>query len=230
MQSTQFSPCAELRELLLPAYAPCTHFEGVCKGLASWAPANGHVPRGFVGALGSLDEIELVLVAAEPGNPLLGETYKGTDPADFLDRCAKKAYRDFDQAYRDSDRNKDFHRNIRRWILDKCFPNLDFSHQMRRTWITESYLCSAQVEGGNVRAVSWRTCARNYLLPQLWLLKDRTIVALGQKAQQRMQGFDGPFLRMPAAGPPEGNKFSTRESWKAIPQYLRGSDPTPRPG
>jgi uracil-DNA glycosylase len=104
---------------------------------------------------------------------------------------------------------------------------------MRRTWITESYLCSAPVEGRNVRAASWRTCARNYLLPQLELLKDRAIVALGKtKAQPRIEALalDIPFLRMPAAGPPEGNKSSARESWKAICQYLRGSDRTPPPG
>jgi len=80
MQSTEFSPCAELRELLLPAYAPCTHFGGACKGVAKWDTGKGYAPRGFVGALGSLDEVELVLVAAEPGDPLPGETHEGPSP------------------------------------------------------------------------------------------------------------------------------------------------------
>jgi hypothetical protein len=129
MQSGRFSPCAELRELFLPAYAPCTHFCGACKGAARWDPGKGHVPRGFVGALGLLQELELVLVAAEPGNPLPGEQYEGADPGDYLDQCAEKAYRIFDQ------RRDQYHRNIR-GILDACFPDLAFSHQMRRTWIT----------------------------------------------------------------------------------------------
>jgi len=91
MQPTRFSPCAELRELLLPAYAPCRHFDGNCHCVARWDPGKGHVPRGFVGALGSLDEVKLVLVAAEPGDPLPGETYERADPADLLDRCAEEA-------------------------------------------------------------------------------------------------------------------------------------------
>jgi hypothetical protein len=150
---------------LLPAYAPCPNFGGACAGVARWCPGKGHVPRGFLGALGCLDEIELVLVAAEPGNPLEGETYEGTDPDDFLDRCAEEAYRDFDQAFRDSDRNKDFHRNIRRWILDKCFPNLDFYHQDAedvdnrvlplRQWRAETYV---RRPGGRARAT---TCFRS---------------------------------------------------------------------
>jgi hypothetical protein len=223
MQSSRFSPCAELRELLLPAYAPCTHFGGACAGVARWEPEKGHVPRGFFGALGFLDEVELVLVAAEPGDPLSGETHEGTDPADFLDKCAEKVYGMFDPPA------TLFHRNIRT-ILDACFPKFDFSQQMRRTWITDAYLCSAPEEGGSVRAASWRTCSRNYLLPQLRLLRDRKIVALGRKAEQRMRGFDGPFLYAGAVAPPGCNRPDVRESWTRIPQYLRGSDPAPRPG
>jgi hypothetical protein len=35
------------------------------------------VPRGFRGASGTLEEIELVLVFAEPGDPHSGETHRG---------------------------------------------------------------------------------------------------------------------------------------------------------
>jgi hypothetical protein len=55
------------------------------------------------------------------------------------------------------------------------------ARQLRKTWITEAYLCSARVEGGHVRALSERTCAHDYLLRQLRLLRDRAIVALGGK-------------------------------------------------
>ena len=189
MESTRYSPCVELRELLLPAYAPCAHFGGACAGSARWQPEKGHVPRGFVGALGSVDEVELVLVAAEPGDPLPGESYEGSDPIDFLERCAEEAYRDFEGMA------NPFHRNIRS-ILDECFPGLDFLHQMRRTWITDAYLCSAPVEAGNVPAASWKTCARSYLLPQLRLLEDRAIVALGRKASNACEASTAPNSSM----------------------------------
>jgi hypothetical protein len=224
MQPTRFSPCPELRELLLRAYEPCIHFDGACKRVATWKPERGHVPRGFLGALGSLDEVALVLVAAEPGDPLFGETYGGPDPADFLERCVEEAYRDFDQMA------NPFHREIRR-ILDECFPNLDFSQQMRRTWITDAYLCSARVEGGHVPAVSWRTCARDYLLPQLRLLKDRAIVALGGKAKDRMADtgeFDGRFLHV--HHPSARDRSRARETWREIPPYLHEKRPRARPG
>jgi hypothetical protein len=224
MPLTRFLPCPELRELLLHAYAPCRHFTGACEGVARWEPATGFVPRGFLGALGSLDEVELVLVAAEPGDPLPGETYDGTDPAEFLEQCAERVYRIFAQ------RHDLFHRNIRS-ILDLCFPDLDFCQQLRRTWITESYLCSAPVEGRHVPVASSRTCAHDYLLPQLELLKDRAIVALGKtKAQPRMQALGIRFLPASSAARPEGNKPKARESWTKIPQHLRETEQLRRPG
>ena len=213
MQPTR-TPCAELRDKLLRAYAPCPHFCDTCKGIAKWEPREGYAPRGFVGALGSLDEVDLVLVAAEPGEPFPRETYDETDP-DFVDRCAEQAYGAF------AGKARRFHENIR-WILDQCFPDLDFPHQMCKTWITDAYLCSAPTVTGDVPARSWRTCAGDYLHPQLEPLKDRAIVALGEKAETRIgRAFE--VLRVSAAGRPEGNKPRARESWKKIPPYLEAS-------
>ena len=64
----------EMLEVLAPAYTPCRHFSGQCKSMR-WNPSNGHVPRGFCGADGDLSEIELILVTAEPGDPLAHEDY-----------------------------------------------------------------------------------------------------------------------------------------------------------
>lgn|SRR6266498_643166 len=55
-----------LIQSLLPAHAPCVHFSGACAEIMRWKPAQGHVPRGFCGATGNLEEVELVLVTAEP--------------------------------------------------------------------------------------------------------------------------------------------------------------------
>ena len=139
----------------------------------------------------------------------------------------RRPNRDFERAV------NPFHRNIR-WILDLCFPDIDFSQQMRRTWITESYLCSARVESGPIPARSWRTCARDYLLPQLKLLEDRAIVALGWKARERIRAlqrkrtFGGSFLEAKAASP--RGLAAARRSWMRIPNYLSERDSTPRPG
>lgn len=69
----------ELVEILQPAYAPCPGFRRRCRGTARWKPELGHVPRGFVGALGAVDEVKVVILVAEPGNPLAGESYRGTN-------------------------------------------------------------------------------------------------------------------------------------------------------
>ena len=64
-----YTPNKALSSILRPAFKPCAGFDGACKDVAQWKPERGHVPRGFVGALGSTDEVEVVLLIAEPGNP-----------------------------------------------------------------------------------------------------------------------------------------------------------------
>ena len=79
-------PNEELFEVLVAAYGPCRHMlthGGGCLQ-SRWRPAAGHVPRGFLGATGELDDVELVMVLAEPGNPKHTETYvDDLDPADM---------------------------------------------------------------------------------------------------------------------------------------------------
>ena len=57
-------PNEALVDVLLPAYT-CQHF-GKCPD-ATWFPSEGHVPRGFLGATRALEEVEVVMVLAEPG-------------------------------------------------------------------------------------------------------------------------------------------------------------------
>lgn len=63
---------------VLPAHAPCEQFRATCSQMC-WSPADGHVPRGFCGGLGDVAKVELVLVAAEPGDPLPGEAHSDFD-------------------------------------------------------------------------------------------------------------------------------------------------------
>lgn len=211
--TTTFSPCRELLALLLPAYKLCRGFAGACAGAARWKPQAGHVPRGFVGALGELAEVELVLLIAEPGDPHVGERHQAQTPAEYVEDACAYAFTQFE-------RGTDlFHRNMR-GILSSCWPGMPLREQLRKTWISETYLCSAMKEGGSVPAASWRACAADYLAPQLRLLSDRVVVALGAKAQQRTRMF--PQVHPAGAVAPPGCNFAgVRESWAAIPGYLK---------
>jgi len=70
----------KLATVLAPAYAPCLEFQRACTEMR-WDPSQGHVPRGSLGATGSLEEVELVLVFAEPGDPHAGEQHSGLESA-----------------------------------------------------------------------------------------------------------------------------------------------------
>lgn len=193
----------ELKEILIPAYSPCEGFSGVC-GSMRWDPTEGHVPRGFLGASGNLKEIELVLVFAEPGDPHDDEVHSGIESAH------EKAMRAF------SEGTDLFHRNVR-LILNLCWPGLSFEEQMKKTWMTESVLCSAPVESGPVRTACERNCGYRYLLPQIKLLNHCVIAALGAKARDRMRaiGIES-FIPAVSAAPPGCNIKKARSSWQAI--------------
>jgi hypothetical protein len=84
----------------------------------------------------------------------------------------------------------------------------------------DAYLCSAKQEGGSVPAKCWRACARDYLSPQLRLLQDRPIVALGRKAQGRVGSCGVPFIKAFSVAPPGCNYRKARPSWEVIPDRL----------
>jgi hypothetical protein len=108
-----------------------------------------------------------------------------------------------------------FHRNVR-YILDQCWPGVPFSEQMRRTWITESTLCSARKEGGSIPASVHRFCVDSYLSKQLALLPNATIAALGGKARDRIRHLRCQTLSVAAVAPPGCNFAGARQSWDQI--------------
>lgn len=198
-----------LREILLNAYAPCASFAGRC-GSMRWAPDAGHVPRGFCGAFGSLQDVALVLVVAEPGDPHVGETHPHM-PSAALESTVKHAYECL-RSGRDL-----FHRNIRT-ILDLCWPDLALDAQLRRTWITESVLCSARSEGAALPMRVASECRARFLDRQLDVLPHALVAALGAKAQQRLRGRQ--FIAAASVAPPGCNFRGARDSWHAIAQAL----------
>jgi hypothetical protein len=196
---------AKLRDLLLEAYAPCPEFRGACHDMR-WKPLAGHVPRGFCGATGELSEVTLVLVAAEPGDPHFGEVHP-VEPGAALQSTYDYSYKCF------RDGKDQYHRNMRA-ILDLCFPSQSFDQQMRRTWLTESVLCSAIKEGGSVRVPVGKACRSRYLERQLGLFRNAVVAALGAKAASRLRGLS--FIAAKAAAPPGCNFRGARQSWQAI--------------
>jgi hypothetical protein len=205
--STSMALNPTLAALLAPAYAPCVEFQRACVEMR-WNPDQGHVPRGFLGAAGSLEEVELVLVFAEPGDPHDGERHTG------LESAYKYATFGFGTG-------KDlFHRNVRN-ILSMCWPTLSFEEQMRKVWLTESVLCSAKKEGGSVSVSASQACGQRYLLAQLSLFPKALVVALGSKAANRLRTLGVVnFVAAYAAAPPGCNKREAMPSWERIPHEL----------
>lgn len=202
----------QVAELLLQAYEPCGAFTAACRTMR-WAPASGHVPRGFCGATGHLHEVELVLVCAEPGDPHSQESHGGASPLELLQSAYAYAYMCL------RDRKDLFHRNIRH-ILDTCFPNQAFDDQLRRVWITDSVKCSARKEGGSVPVAVARECRDRFLVRELALFPGAVVAALGKKAATRLVGVSG-VVCVGAAAPPYGVTRAARDSWPRIAEAVR---------
>ena len=115
---------------------------GACDGTATWNPGAGYVPRGFIGALGAIDEVKVVILVAEFGDPHL-------------------------------------------------FPDLRLRDQLRKAWITETYLCSAAEEAGRVPSSAENECVSCHLSHQLEVFGGLPVIALGTKAQARANRISG---------------------------------------
>ena len=193
----------QLFNTLAPSHAPCRHFNGNCRDMR-WLPAEGHVPRGFCGATGDTSEVELVLVTAEPGDPLPGEIHDGRDivsMAAFSLGCLLRPA-------------TPFHQNVR-LILDLCFPNTPLEEQFRKVWRTNSVLCSARIECGSVPRLVEKTCISEYLVRQLALIPNAVVAALGSKAQHRLKRAG--ISAFPALHPScRESSAAKRASWEAL--------------
>lgn len=205
-------PAPALAAILAPAYAPCPALESTCGCKAvRWEPGAGHVPRGSCGAVGTPEEVQLVLVCAEPGDPHEAESHaEDGSPEGRFTSVTRYAWDCFSTG-------KDlFHRNVRE-LLNCCWPGLSFEAQMRKTWITDSVLCSASKEGGPVSGRIERECATRFLVPQLKQFPGAVIVALGRKAERRLAraGITG-FEFALSVAPPGCNRAAARESWARI--------------
>lgn len=183
-----------------------------------WSPETGHVPRGFRGGTGSLADVRLILVCAEPGNPYVEETYehKRHRPADLLHQVYEASCRHQEESV------DHFARNIQH-IIQIAWPGMSPDEQMRRTFLTDSVLCSIHkrvdgrwkaVEGASVPARIGLECGRRYLTAQLDLFPNARAVALGGKARDRMTRLGIDFVHAFSAAPPGCNMKGALPSWE----------------
>lgn len=214
------TPACEVLQILQPAYEPCAGFQqGSCSHMR-WAPIEGHVPRGFCGAIGNVDEVRLILVCAEPGNPHANESHLGDNtPSGRLESVNRHAWLCFEN------RTDQFHKNVRE-IMELCWPSIPFETQMRRTWITDSVLCSALTEGGRLPVKVERECVGRYLIPQLHLFPNAVVASLGRKAKNRLEaaGITG-FVTAGAAAPPGCYLSGVYDSWMRLADLIRSQFP-----
>ena len=215
-------PAIELLDLLQDAYSPCAGFSTRCADVAKWAPESGHVPRGYLGATARLDDVDLILLVAEPGDPHAGTVVRPrVNRKSLAAQTVADTYRCFLEG------TDLFHRNVRQ-VLDLVLPGMPFDTQLSRTWITNTYLCSAPNEAGPVPADAERFCAETYLQSVLALLPGRPIIALGAKARgrvlrlgQSIPNLEARVVTAYSAAPPGANGPRARASWRAAAKKAR---------
>ncbi len=186
-----------------------------------WKPDEGHVPRGFIGAFGTLNEVEVVIVTAEPGEPLDDET-QVIEHLSAEERVHHICRFTYDQLVGRVPHAHDYHPNMR-YILDQIWPELPLDEQLTKTWIAESVLCSAPRSGGEVPQLIEATCRGSYLDQQLALLPGRLVVALGGKAKARLVGEYFASGYHPSATHGKTQKERAKESWRAAAKQIRAA-------
>lgn len=203
-------PNQDLINVLLPLYNPCANF-GVCKE-AQWNPTRGQIPRGFIGATGCPEDVEVVMVFSEPGHPHYDE---GHNPNLSEIGLMASGMRHVYQCYKS--RTDTFHKNVR-WFMAQLYPDLSFDDQLKYIWLTEGRLCSIDNEIGSTKD---RTCANHYLTRQLAVLPNASVIAFGGKAKHYLKGLGIDFIGAYALAPPGANHKPAMPSWQAAIQTIQ---------
>jgi len=173
-----------------------------------WDPRKGHIPRGFIGATGDLNAVEVVFVVAEPGDPEPGDH-------ETMDEAIEHAYKSFRSG------NGVFHQKAR-ILFDLCWPSVPFDLQLQKFWLTESVLCSAIHSTAKVPIEIERSCADRYLRRQLELFPKALIVALGSKSGNRLRRIGViDFESAHAFGKPGCYQTAAYPSWVRIGNILQ---------
>jgi hypothetical protein len=203
-EMSDYSPHPKIVEVIRNAYGPCPFF-GECPE-AKWLPEKGHVPRGFLGGTGKPEDVEVVLVLAEPGHPEEGESYDAKGIVPLIDQVTCNSNNNQENG------NTLYHRNLN-WFLGELWPHTSRKEKLKKVWITESRLCSVEVEIADALGGDKRLCAREYLVPQIELFPNATVILFGGKAQKRADKFFSEAVNAISLAPPGCNQKKAKPSW-----------------
>ena len=113
-------------------------------------------------------------------------------------------------------------------ILDLALPGEALDAQLKRAWIVDSYLCSAETERGRVAAEATRECSNRFLKPQLQKLAGRPVIAFGGKAHSRVtscltrNNMQAKVIKAFALAPPGCYRKQALPSWKLAAEQSLG--------
>ncbi len=198
-----------------------------------WAP-----PRGWAGATGP--DVDIVLVALNPGGPLMGELdhYASVGITEGIqdvspDQAEALATHCLDQ-YRAPRRGQNwlFHRKsvaLARallWLLDGRDPGV---RPWERCWFTDVFKCSTRSESSpQIKDAAFDACWP-FLKAELAAAKPKLVVALGGAARVRLQQAGvHPLVsfRHPSNGCPQLDATFHDASFKEAARQLRVEPPT----
>ena len=177
------------------------------------------------GAIGSIQDVKLVIITAEPGDPPNDANYHGT-AMDML----QNSFRVFSEAMERGSLNRTrkpspFHRNMLH-ILEYFFSGQDLKAKLQQTWTTNAVLCTAKYSGGMHLDRVESTCANTYLVPQLALLKHTFVLVLGNKARDRLVSA-GLHYDMVARHPSSRVSYTDKHnSWLSAAELFHRRNPT----
>ncbi|MGH6989864.1 MAG: hypothetical protein ACREE3_08195 [Stellaceae bacterium] len=205
---------------LLEEAFPCRNFQTICRDRMRWVPESGYVPSGFGSANGPLDKVQLIIITAEPSDPLPGETYFGS-PNEMIAKelCLFEDYMRFQV----TDKKSRYFLNLR-VILDLFWPNRSRDEQLKFTWFTTSVKCAAERSGGPIKKEIEIACASLYLERELSLLSNAFVLALGGKARDRLKRTKirvNACAQHPSARPPTKPRDSWEKAAKRFGAWVR---------
>lgn len=171
------------------------------------------MPCGFGGATGSIEDVKLVIVTAEPGDPPDAAAYTGGPDSMLANSLHIFHAAMLNGSVLRGGRTAPFHRNMLR-ILKIFWPRDNLDEQLKKTWTTNAVLCPTPKSGGAHSSRVEDTCTRTYLAAQLAVFSGAFVFALGSKAKRRMTAAG---LRVDAAGlhpSARASDAAKRESWE----------------
>jgi len=184
------SPNKDILNILREVHTPCPHL-AKCNADWShkvtnpllWQPERGFVPCSFFGAFGEPDEVQLVIVIAEPSNNPLETFPADAKGPELLTAVTENSYQHVVNGA------EPYHQRLRR-ILELLLGSSSLPEQLRRTWVMSSVLCSIPKPLSSTSEVPSGVearCSSSYLFPALRLFRNAEVVALGTKAYNRLQ-------------------------------------------